>query len=391
MKKKILYFMPDNPCEGRAGNKTRATQLLDYLQSLAGIYEVDFLSCDGWGIWDAEHTHKFISRFPKINLILKHRKGYPKSQLLKYFFIYKLPNLIYRFFTPNHINISSPLLQRQVAQLIDKNNYDVVIVSYASFGRLIDRVKTTRKPYYILDTHDFMTAQNKAKGHKIGKMLQEEIDILKKYDEIWSYSIEEEYIFNQFTDRKVSIIPISFPDRSDEKERLSRYDVVYVASENPHNIKGATWLINEVLPHIPNVKVHVIGKVCSQLPDADNLVKHGVVDDISSFYRGARLAICPMLSGTGIKIKVLEAFSYGLPVVTNRRGVDGLMNKEGNGCLVCDNGADFAKEIVSLLHDDARYEQISANARTYFSQNHLPEKEKKVLDTIFLHERKENC
>lgn len=378
--------MPDNPCEGKAGNKTRAGQFLDYLQSLHDIYDVDFLSCPGWGIWDEESTHQFKSTYPKINLILRQRKGYPKNQVFKYLFLYKIPNLIYRLFTPHQVNISSPLLQRQVGQVIDQNNYDIVIMSYAYFGRLIDKVKKRHKPYYIIDTHDFMTVQNKAKAHKIGKMLQEEIGILKKYDEIWTYSIEEEYIFGQFTNRKVSLIPVSFPDRHETRMTPHQYDVIYVASENTHNIKGAEWLINEVLPHIPGITVHVVGKVCNEIADADNLVKHGVVEDIDSFYKKARVAICPMLSGTGIKIKVIEALSFGLPVVTNRRGVDGLINKTSNGCLVYDNGKEFAEAIKQLVSDDIQYEKMRTEAISYFGKNHLPAKEKETLDNIFLHE-----
>ena len=48
MKKRILYFMPDNPSARKAGNLTRCTQMLNYLESLSDIYEVDFLSIGDW-------------------------------------------------------------------------------------------------------------------------------------------------------------------------------------------------------------------------------------------------------------------------------------------------------------------------------------------------------
>ena len=109
-----------------------------------------------------------------------------------------------------------------------------------------------------------------------------------------------------------------------------------------------------------------------------------MVDDIEDFYQNAKIAICPMLSGTGIKIKVLEALSHSLPVVTNRRGVDGLLNKTLNGCIVENTGKDFAEAILKLLHDKSFYIEKKKEAEKYFLENHSFEKEKKVLDNIFL-------
>jgi len=62
-----------------------------------------------------------------------------------------------------------------------------------------------------------------------------------------------------------------------------------------------------------------------------------MVANLVEFYQNVSIVICPMFSGTGVKIKVLEALSYGIPVVTNQRGVDGLLNKSANGCLVTEN------------------------------------------------------
>ena len=91
-----------------------------------------------------------------------------------------------------------------------------------------------------------------------------------------------------------------------------------------------------------------------------------------------------MLSGTGIKIKVLEALSHSLPIVTNRRGVDGLVNKKSNGCIVESTGKGFAKAILRLLKDESFYLEKKKEAETYFLENHIFEREKEVLDNIFL-------
>ncbi|MDE5448512.1 glycosyltransferase family 4 protein, partial [Elizabethkingia meningoseptica] len=107
---------------------------------------------------------------------------------------------------------------------------------------------------------------------------------------------------------------------------------------------------------------------------------------LDDYYKSAKIAICPMLSGTGIKIKVLEALSYSLPVVTNRRGVDGLINKSLNGCLVSESGLEFADNIMKLLNDDKFYEEIKHYGKKYFLENHMINQEKKILDHTFLND-----
>ena len=92
-----------------------------------------------------------------------------------------------------------------------------------------------------------------------------------------------------------------------------------------------------------------------------------------------------MLSGTGIKIKVIEALSYGIPVVTNRRGVDGLVNKKENGCLVSDDPKIFAEEITRLLKDEIFYNQMRDNAISYFKNNHDPKLEVELMNTCLLY------
>ncbi len=120
---------------------------------------------------------------------------------------------------------------------------------------------------------------------------------------------------------------------------------------------------------LKNVKVHIIGKIGKTIAeDFPNVIKYGIVDDLQEFYSHARIAICPMMSGTGVKIKVLEALSYGLPVVTNRRGVDGLINKKNNGCLVSQDPKEFSEFIHQLMNDDVFYEKVKQQGICYFRE-----------------------
>lgn len=384
MKQKVLYFVPDCPIAGAAGNITRFKKILHYFNQLENS-EVDFVSLSDWGDWNSATIKRFREKYPNINLILITRKR-NKKDLIKLWLLYKIPNAFFKLIKGTSIDISNPFLNRRFTKILNSKKYDKVIISYASWGSLIDNIKY--KSHLIVDTHDFITGQMKSKKRKIGQFFQDEIHILNKFDEIWTYSTEEEYIFDQFTDKKVTLIPISFPNHTSEENKLEyEYDIIFVGSNNPHNIRGIHWFYREVIPHLGDVKVHIIGKVCKDTPNHPNFIKHGIVDSLDHFYQNTKITICPMLSGTGIKIKVLEALSYSLPVVTNRRGIDGLLNKTDNGCIVCENGKNFAKAIEKLLTNHQYLYEKKKEASIYFLKNHIEEKEKPILDKIFKNEK----
>lgn len=380
-KKKILYFMPDNPLSGKAGNLTRAKEMLDFFERNHQTIEVDFFSVKDWGVWNEKTIKNFHIKYPHIKLHLHNRK-IPVEQPVRRILGYKIPNFFHKLIRGNSIDISGFMLKTEMQNLINKNKYDIAVISYAVWGSLIENL--THQPYLINDTHDFITAQSRHKKNKIGQLFQSEIGILNQFDDIWTYSVEEEYIFEQFTDKKVTLIPVSFPLNFNTGISEFKYDIIYVASENPHNIAGISWFLKEVLPFLKDKKVHIIGKICNAIGDYKNVVKYGMVDDLDDFYSHSKVAICPMLSGTGIKIKVIEALSYGIPVVTNRRGVDGLVNKKENGCLVSDDPKRFADDIIRLVEDETFYQKTRSEGISYFKNNHDPKLEAEIMNRTFL-------
>lgn len=360
---------------GKAGNTTRLNQMLSYFNENKTL-EVIFVSLKDWGMWKDEEIILFREKYPNVQIHLLDKKY--KKNFFKYFFLYKIPFLFKR----NSIDNTSFILRKEFSRIVKKSAFDFALISYASWGRLVESFpENTVK---IIDTHDFITAQSREKKHKIGKLFQDEISILRKYDNILTYSVEEEYIFDQFTGKKVTLMPVSFPVNFQKHSGEFKYDILYVASDNPHNVKGIQWFLDNVLPHLNDVKIHIIGKIENAInKEYPNVVKYGLVDNLEEFYTHSKIAICPMLSGTGIKIKVLEALSYGIPVVTNRRGVDGLLNKVDNGCLVTDDPKEFARNIENLMEDNKLYEQLKYEACHFIQNNYGVEKESELLKNIF--------
>lgn len=374
-KKRILFFMPDNPMRKNAGNKTRALQLLKYFSSRHNKIDVDFVSEEVWGMWEKKDKTLFKEIFPDINLLVLKRK--PNNKKTINYVCFKILDYILKYkwllFKPQIPNRNTYLLQKQFNRLLDKNRYDVIIISYVEWATLISKNIRTKNAKLIVDTHDFITAQQKtSKNFNIGRAFKREIELISLFDESWLLSSDEQFIFSQFAEKTThNFVPLMFnKNEIFHKNTLSRkYDIIYLASRNPHNIKSAKWFFEAVYPKLdPNLKICVIGEIGSFIDDYSNVEKVKFVENLSKYYQQAKIAICPMLSGTGIKVKTVEALSFGLPVVCTYRGLDGLPSKQNNGCILADEPEAFRLAIEELLNDKQFYTLTSNKALSFFNQ-----------------------
>ncbi|MCD2425981.1 glycosyltransferase family 4 protein [Niabella pedocola] len=398
-KTKILYFMADPITRRDAGNRTHVLQMLEYFNSRHEYVELDYVGVKEWGDWNNTDYEEFNRLFPHCNLhTIKLRM--PKDNIFRYYFKSKLPNQLRKKRAKRNGNAviddyTTVHLHQNFNELLQKKKYDCIIMSYVTWSTLLENNPNVEGVKLIIDTHDFMTAQFKGRaGFQLGKTFEREMKLLSIYNETWSQSADEQYLFSQFLPVKHRFVPIMYKDNSLGASLVEsqEYDLIYVGSENDNNQQSINWFFNTVYPLLPkDIRICVIGKICDYFPSFPNVEKHLFVYDLSEYYHKAKLAICPMLNGTGVKVKVVEAMSYGLPIVCNLRGLDGLPIKDGNGCLRADSPEEFAHGIQSLLTDDKYRSKISEKAKETFNTFFEINKCYKDLDKVFnISLRKEN-
>jgi GT2 family glycosyltransferase/glycosyltransferase involved in cell wall biosynthesis len=137
------------------------------------------------------------------------------------------------------------------------------------------------------------------------------------------------------------------------------------------NQEGLEWFTRFVLPRIveqrPGAKLIVIG---SDPPARHALAgpKHaieivGFVEDIQAPLHQYSVFVCPILSGSGVRVKLLEAFASGIPVVSTRIGAEGLAQEDGDICALADTPEEFASRVVNLLASPDTARQLAERAR----------------------------
>jgi len=85
----------------------------------------------------------------------------------------------------------------------------------------------------------------------------------------------------------------------------------------------------------------------------------GYVDDVRPWLSRCSLFVCPILSGSGVRVKLLEAFASGIPVLSTRIGAEGLADEDGRFCALADSPGDFAHKAIGLLNAAPAIEMTS--------------------------------
>jgi glycosyltransferase involved in cell wall biosynthesis len=168
--------------------------------------------------------------------------------------------------------------------------------------------------------------------------------------------------------------------------------LVYVSDMSGYTtIENVHFFYNEIYPHIqkeiPNTKIYLVGrnpaKEISNLASDSNVIVTGTVDDVRPYIAKASIFIAPMIMGTGIKNKVLEAMAMGKAVVTTTIGSQGIDGISGKDFLVTDDPSKFAKFTVQLLRDKNFRELLGDNARTLIEKSYSWEITAKKLNELF--------
>ena len=137
----------------------------------------------------------------------------------------------------------------------------------------------------------------------------------------------------------------------------------------------------------PNTQLAVVGKVCASIKVDSHLNQNvkllGYVPDISELHLQSRLVICPLLAGAGTKVKLIEAMSYSLPIVTTQTCASALLLEDGINALVTDDPVQYANHVLSLLTDFQFAQQLSQEVKTTFEQHYSTPAIYSKLDALF--------
>jgi glycosyltransferase involved in cell wall biosynthesis len=141
------------------------------------------------------------------------------------------------------------------------------------------------------------------------------------------------------------------------------------------NLEGIDWFLENVWKTVaktlPNLELHIAGKSPPEhllklnLP---NVYVHGFVPSASGFMQQYDLMLVPLLSGGGMRIKIIEGMALGKCILTTAVGAEGIFCQSGENILICNEPEAWAEEIRKYYAGQLETEEIGSNARKLASQ-----------------------
>lgn len=156
-------------------------------------------------------------------------------------------------------------------------------------------------------------------------------------------------------------------------DKTSKDILFYGAMHRDENHISAMWFIKNVLPLLPEEFRFVVAgarpkkELLSMQDDRIRVV--GFVEDISVYFASCFCLTAPLMLGAGIKVKILEAMSAGVPVLTNTIGIEGIGAGRGMEYWHCESAEEYAEAIVRIREHPSEAKEISENGKKYIQAN----------------------
>ncbi|WP_164488851.1 glycosyltransferase [Sphingobium sp. LF-16] len=206
------------------------------------------------------------------------------------------------------------------------------------------------------------------------KTRDEELSVIRKVDAVLSYNEVEHSVIDAYTDGEAKVLHCPWVVESVAKPIAinERVGLSFLGGFRHHpNEAGICWFANTVAPLLPDSQTYQTFIYGSSMTDKVRALKSpkmepvGFVPDVADAFDQHRVFVAPLLSGAGIKGKVLSALAYGIPCVLTPVAAEGIGLRSGHDCIIAESAEDWRKAIVALCEDDELWERLSANALTY--------------------------
>lgn len=278
-----------------------------------------------------------------------------------------------------------------------KNDYqpDAVVLEWTWMLLFVDTVKKYfPKAVYIASEHDvsFLGAERMYKNARgFNKLIKRiyfqnlksrEIECINKCNLVFTHNRKDKRILlnNGIVESKLDTITPYYEDNKNLPWKPVIGNVIFYGAMNrTENESAALWFIDKVMPLLKdyNVRFTVIGNRPSQkLLDRvnDSIEVTGFVENPDIYFEKAMCMAAPLSLGAGVKVKIIECMSAGIPVITNNIGIEGIDAKRNVHYLHADTPEQYAKYIIDMLNGKIDINALSNNARTFINDQYNLEK-----------------
>lgn len=346
------------------------------------------------GLLDAGHHVKILAvnseKFNvKENDIPEDYKKKTGIELIDVDLSVKPMNAFLNLFTKKSYHVErfiSDNFKARLIEVLDKEQFDIVQLEMLYMAPYVDVIRAHSKAMIVLRAHNVehkiweriaKETQSPLKRwyiNHLAKTLKEyELNALETVDGIAAITRKDAAFFRKYSSKPVIDIPFGvYPEEFTPKYEIEGKPKFYhIGSMNwMPNEEGIRWFINEVLPKtvekVYDFVYHLAGR---NMPEWLTTMKDphidvvGEVPDAKAFVSNNDVAIVPLLSGSGIRIKIIESMAMGKTVITTRVGAEGILYDEDVNIIIAENKAKMVEAIRSINENPQIAVKIGQAAR----------------------------
>jgi hypothetical protein len=267
-------------------------------------------------------------------------------------------------------------------------NFDCVIINYVWLSRLF---KTVNIPQKAIFTHDVFSNRNLRTGSNWYSLtFSQEAKALKRCPYILSIQ-KNEAVFFSYLSPQSKILTVYSPVKYIELPVVNNNNIIFLASDNKHNIEGINYFISAIFPKLiavfPDIKLLIGGSICGMLQNLPLVnSKHiecvGLVNDIRTFYEKGNIVINPVFNGTGLKIKTFEAISFGKFIIAHPHSLDGVFDDTPPPIFTASGVEDYIKWLTICFKNKDIFIQNKLKCQSYIADYnfYITQQYKKIVE-----------
>jgi GT2 family glycosyltransferase len=236
--------------------------------------------------------------------------------------------------------------------------------------------------YFIRLEREHRITRDERLAEEARRYREIELRLVRASDLVWcASSADMKAVAHEAPEVRIEVISTIHPLHARGGNFAAREHLLFIGNlAHRPNADAVRHFVRDIFPQVkaalPGVKLYVVGDnvppevaACA----SDDVLVLGYVPDVEPLFRKCRLTVVPLRYGAGIKGKLGESLSYGLPVVTTSTGAEGFGITDGVEALIADEPQEFAAAVVRAYREEDLWERLAERGYRHVEKHFTPE------------------